>query len=248
MTKEEYAWTRFGVPLAWLTELDEVSVPNALADAFGDRYLYRHNPIYAGIRDAAVGFGHRFSAEDTPLWRDYQSFSLTALHRILTWRIIPYFDTGTTCRRLIEADPRALLPLGFVAGNLKRNYAFHEAAHCVAHSIMRAMEAELRAMAPGEKDRMVLEAILGESFANTVESLGTIFQHMPVPDRVFYRLNSYYSRQSKRDDVLHRAGAELGCQVRFTMLFLTLAAAYRVPNGRNMRQTIELAGQEAIFR
>jgi hypothetical protein len=220
MTKEEYIWNRFGVPLARLVEFDEVSAANALADAFGDSYLYCHNPVYASVRDAAIGFGYGFSPEDTPLWRDYQSFSLTVLHRILTGKTIPYLDTGTICRRLIEENPQAQYPLGLISENLKRNHSFHESAHCVAHSIMRAIGNEMRAAAPREADCSALEAILAESFANTVEALGTVFQHMPVLDRVFYSLNSYFSPNPRSDDLLNRADAELGAELRFTLLFL----------------------------
>jgi hypothetical protein len=219
MTREKHARTGFGVPLAGLAELDDVPAPNALADAFGDRYLYRHNPVFASIRDAALDFGYRFSAEDTPLWRDYQSLSLMALHRILTGKTIPYFDTGTAFRRLIDANPSARLQPGFIIRNLKRNYAFHESAHAVAHSIMQGIEAELRSVAPHEAGRVVLEAILAESFANTVEALGSVHRHMPFSDRVFFPLNSYFSYDQKREDVLKRAGAELGAELRFALLF-----------------------------
>jgi hypothetical protein len=225
MTKEEYAWARFGVPLDWLAEHDNIPAPNALADAFGDRYLYRHNPVYASVRDAAVGFGYSFSSEDTPLWRDYQCLGLAVLRRILKGLTIPYFATGTTFRRLIEDKPCATLPLGFIPGNLKSNRAFHESAHCVAHSIMRGIEAELRAAAPGETDRIVLEAILAESFANTVEALGSVFEQMTVLDNLFYPLNSYYSRDPKREDLLSRAGAELGAELRFALLFFSYIEA-----------------------
>jgi hypothetical protein len=221
MTKEKFAWTGFGVPLNWLAELDSVSATNALTDAFGDSYLYRHNPIFASIRNAAIGFGYRFSAEDTPLWRDYQSLSLTALHRILSGKTIPYFDTACAFRRLLDANPAARLPPGFITRNLKRNYAFHESAHCVAHSIMRLIEPELRAIAANETDRAVLEAILAESFANTVEALGSVFEHLPVSDSVFYPLNSYFSRNEKLQNVLDQAGADLAPGLRFRLLFLS---------------------------
>ena len=220
MTKGEYAWARLGVPLVWLAELDNVSAPNVLADAFGDGYLYRHNPVYAGVRDSAVGAGCRFSAADTPLWRDYQSFSLTALAPILSTRKIPYLDTGTTFRRLIEANPRAVLPLSLIS-SLRSNYTFHEAAHCVAHSIMARLEGELDAAAPRKAGRFVLEAILAESFANTVEALGSTFRHMPAPDHLFYRLNSYYSCDSKREKLMNGAGEELGVELRFTLLLFS---------------------------
>ena len=201
--------------------LDSVPAPNALTDAFGDSYLYCYNPIYRSIRDSTLGLGYRFSAEDTPLWRDYQSLSLVALHRILSTKIIPYFDTATSFRRLIGANPQARLPPGMIAGNVKRNFAFHESAHCVAHSIMRKFAAELRALAPGEANRVAIEAIFAESFANTVEALGSIFRHMPVSDSVFYPLNSYLALEEKRTHLLNDAGAALGAELRFALLFLS---------------------------
>lgn len=221
MTKQQYAWNGLGVPLAWLAGLDNGPAPNALPGAFGDSYLCGHNPIYAAIRNAALRLGYRFSAEDTPLWRDYQSLSLIALHRILSAKIIPYFDTSMSFRRLIDMSPGAHLPPGFIVRQLKKNYAFHESAHCVAHSVMRGIGAELCAIAPSEPDRAVLEAILAESFANTVEALGSSFQHMPVADNVFYPLNSYSSPNRGRTDLLKTAGASLGAELRFALVFFS---------------------------
>jgi hypothetical protein len=221
MTKEKFAWTGFGIPLTWLAELDNLPAPNALPLALGDSYLYRHNPIFTAIRDAAIELGYRFSAEDTPLWRDYQALSLIALHRILKEKTIPYLDTASTFRRLIASNPKAQLPAGFITGNLRRNYAFHESAHCVAHSVLSRMESELRAVEPRDTDRTVLAAILAESFANTVEALGSVFQHLPVSDGVFYPLNSYFFRNQELRNVLDRAGADLGSELRFALSFLS---------------------------
>src|ERR1019366_3360640 len=119
------------------------------------------------------------------------------------------------------SNPPAKLPPGFITGNLKRNYAFHESAHCVAHSILSRMEAELRAVEPRETDRTVLAAILAESFANTVEALGSVLQHLPVSDSVFYPLNSYFSRNQELQNVLDKADADLGSELRFALLFLS---------------------------
>ena len=245
MTKEKYAWAGLAIPLSWLAELDNVAAPNALADAFGDRYLYRHNPVFAAIRDSALELGYRFSTEDTPLWRDYQSLGLVALHRILATRVIPYFNTGATFRRMLDANPAARLPPGFIAGNLKRNYAFHESAHCVAHSIMSRMQAELRAAAPGEAGSAVLEAILAESFANTVEALGSVVQHLPLSDGIFFRLNSYFSQSQTRRELLARAGAELGPENGFTLLFAAYFEAnlaLEPPAGATYERIAEAAG------
>jgi hypothetical protein len=221
MTKEKYGWTSLGVPITWFAELDNIPAPNALTEAFGDSYLYSHNPVYASVRDSAMGFGYRFSAEDSPMWRDYQSLSLIALHRILSSKIIPYFDTATSFKRLIAASPQARLPPGFIAAGLKKNRAFHESAHCVAHSVMQRVSSDVGAVAAHERDRAVLEAILAESFANTVEALGSAFHFMPLSDRVFYSLNSYFSPDRERTDLLKKAGAELGAELRFALLFFS---------------------------
>src|SRR5580693_7957239 len=118
-SNETRHWFKLPVPLAWLCGLDEQPAPNALPDAFGDRYLYAHNPIFRKVRDAAVSFGYRFSSEDTPLWRDYQSFPLTTLHRILAEKTIPYCDNGTAVEHLLRDNPKAALSPGFISGSLR---------------------------------------------------------------------------------------------------------------------------------
>jgi hypothetical protein len=220
MSRETYAWSAFGVPLGWLAEFDCNPAKNALPDAFGDSYLYSHNPVFAGVRDAAIGFGYRFSAQDTPLWREYQSLSLTALRQILSGMTIPYLDTGTAFRRIVDAYPQGVLPLGFIVSSLRRNNGFHESAHCVAHAILEGPEMAWRG-SESENERAVLYAILSESFANTVEVLGSVVRHMPVLDNVFYPLNSYYSFDERRQDVLTRARAQLGAETLFKVLCLS---------------------------
>jgi hypothetical protein len=216
MNKEKYAWAGFGVPLAWLAELDHIPAANALADAFGDSYLYRYCPVFGCVRDAVLRLGYSFCAADTPLWRDYQSFPLMSLPRILADRTIPYVDNGVTFRRLIREYPAVRLPPGFITGNMKANHAFHESAHCVAHAILQKLRLHMaHAESCGAAD-----AVFAESFANTVEALGSGFSHMPVSDHVFYPLNSYIPQNDKIRDVLVRAAA-LGSERRFTVLFLS---------------------------
>jgi hypothetical protein len=208
------------VPLAWLAELDDHSSPNALADAVGDRYLYRHNPVYAGVRDAALQFGYRFSAQDTPFWRDYQALALLTLYRIVEGKVIPYFDNGGVLQRLMERDAATALPPQFIVSNVKPNHAFHESAHCVAHSILRQNKGLLRSVAKSEREEFVIEAILAESFANTVEAIGAVFD-MSICHCVFYALNSYMQARKANKDILARAAAELGEDLRFAMVLLS---------------------------
>jgi hypothetical protein len=213
MTKEKFAWLRMGIPLAWLAKLDEIPAPNGLADALGDRYLYCHNPVFASIRNAAVRFGYRFSPEDTPLWRDYQSLSLMSLDRILAEKVIPYVDTGRTFQRLVDLHPHARLPPNMLHNSVKRNFVFHESAHCIAHTIMECAAAGFRSF--------VLESVLAEAFANTVELLGSAFHHLPLSDMVFYALNSYHSVQQERSDALTGALTSMDARLRFTVLFFS---------------------------
>lgn len=67
----------------------------------------------------------------------------------------------------------------------------------------------------------MLEAILAESFANTVEALGSVFHYLPVSGGVFCSLNSYFSHNQKPQDRLSKAAAELNAGLRFTVLFLS---------------------------
>jgi hypothetical protein len=208
------------IPLAKLAEFDNFPSSGALADAVGDRYLYRHNLFFANIRDSALRSGYRYSTKDTPMWRDYQSLGLTTLHRILSSKTIPYYDTGNTLGRLLKSNPRVALSPGFILSNLKSNHTFHESAHCVAYSVFQRIEPDLKMVAPCERERLVLEATLAESFANTVEVLGTLSRGMPLADTLFYRLNSYMAPEEKQTAILQKAGEEFGANLRFTLLFL----------------------------
>ena len=241
-TVTERDWYEKGICLERLAELDDCPSPGALADVVGDRYLCRHNPIFANIRAAALRAGYRFSAEDNLLWRDYQSCALLTLPQILSGRIIPYHDTGNTFLRLRERYPDAAPPPFFILGNLKRNYVFHEAAHCVAHSVLKSGE-------------FVLDAMFAESFANTVERLGAAFHGMSIPDIVFYPLNSYIAPEPQTTTLLEKAGEDAGSFLRFALLFLGSFEANLAAGGleqsafeRIVRAIDCPAGQEGLAR
>jgi hypothetical protein len=166
-----------------------------------------------------VKCGYRFSSEDTSLWRDYLMFPLMSLHHILSEKVIPYRDNATTLRRLIDRYPKMALSASYLAGNLASNYAFHESAHCVAHSLLAALHAAgFNNMT--DRERFTLEAIFAEAYANTVETLGTLPQFNSVADLLFYRLNAYIPREAKQTELLEKAFAISGEANRFRMLFL----------------------------
>ena len=221
--RNENIWLRVPVPLAWLAERDASPTSGGLADAFGDCYLCRNNPVYANLRRASLDYGYVFTSEDNNLWRDYQAMSLVTLQRILATKTIPYLDTSATVRRLLASNPAVSLPLGLIVSNIRHNYSFHESAHCVAHSAL----AELRSNQNGSSDRerFVEEAILGEAFANSIEMLGSLVQERPLYDTLFYGLNSYILPKTKNIEALTCANNEFGSQNRFSLLFLSFFAA-----------------------
>lgn len=217
----ERLWYGVAIPLSKLADLDDCASAIALADAVGDRYLCAYNPVYAAIRESALAFGYRFSSEDTPLWRDYLALGLTTLHQILATKTIPYHRTGATLRRLRDANPRVALSPGYITSSLKANYTLHEAAHCVAHSVILNHQALLDAASPGERERFVLSAVLEEAFANTAERLGTLVTHQPIFDEIFYRLNSHITADEAITTSLKTAELELGGRLRFLLLFVS---------------------------
>jgi hypothetical protein len=208
------------VKIKSLVELDAQSSDSTLPDAVGDRFLYGRNAMFARIRDLAIHFGYRFSCDDIPLWRDYQGLPLLTLSRILDGKIIPYFDNGNVLMRLMESDPDVALPPQFIVSNVKHNHAFHESAHCVAHTIIGHNIDLLAPACRSDRERFVLEAILDESFANSVETLGAA-EDASVSHAVFYALNSYMSTNLKRKKLLERSREVLGPVTTFLLVYLS---------------------------
>ena len=124
---------------------------------------------------------------------------------------------------MLAENPKAALSPGFITSNLKRNHVFHESAHCIAHALLRTVETDLRALAPDDNERLVLETVLAESFANSVERLGTVYRHLPLSDTLFYTVNSYVTPKPKNVEAMENGAAEVGSAMRFGLL---LAASF----------------------
>lgn len=236
-------WTKLPIPLAWLHGLDECSAPNVLRDAFGDGYLYKLSPLFARVRDVAHELGYRYSSVDTVLQRDYHALPLLALRDILGSRTIPYIDNAASVRRLLEQQPKLALTGSFIASIITANHAFHESAHCVAHTLLEPFRG---ALGP-ERESFVVGALFEESFANAVENLGRALSHMPVPDIVFYNLNSYM----RKADESPKLKSLLDCgepRLAFRLLLLALFEANLTdekPDERTRLRVAEAAGATA---
>lgn len=220
ITRQQVAYS-VAIPVARLLDLDRGSSPAALPDALGDSYLCEHNPVYAAIRQAAVGFGYIFSARDASIWRDYLTLSLTTLPQILESKVIPYFDTRVTLQRLVEKHPKIGLSPGFLLNDMRPNRTLHEAAHCVAHSVCEDPGAGLRTVVPDDRERFVIQSVFEESFASTVERLGGLAKWSQIPDEIFYALNSYIPVQEAAGAALERARAAAGEERLFALLLLS---------------------------
>jgi hypothetical protein len=215
---KENLWQQVPIPLKRIARFDECDAPMGLADALGDRYLCAHNSVFAGLRAAVRQRGYSFSCSDTDLCRDYQTFPLMSLDRLLSGKVIPYRDSANTLRRLAARYPDMALSAGFIAGNLAPNRAFHESAHCVAHTILNPLRG---GSSMPESLHLTVEALFAEAFANTVETLGTLAAGNPIADQIFYNLNSYINRTEKQTVALTRARSLVGEDVRFRILFLS---------------------------
>ena len=79
------------IDIAKLIELhDGQSRAQALPHSLGDCYLYRHNRVFANVRDVVRAKGFVFSRRYTRLWRDYHVIPLLCLQSILDGRVVPY--------------------------------------------------------------------------------------------------------------------------------------------------------------
>jgi hypothetical protein len=111
------------------------------------------------------------------------------------------------------------MPPGLIVSNIRHNYTFHESAHCVAYSALAELGKDT-ATSSG-RERFVEEAILSESFANTVEILGSLVQEHPLSDTLFYGLNSYVLPKTHVIEALTHANSEFGPRERFSLLFIS---------------------------
>ena len=237
----------FPVKLSWLAGLDATCVSGSLADAVGDNYLCAHNPVFAALRLAALSYGFRFSAADTPLWRDYCAIPMVTIDRIIEGGVIPYFDTWGSLRRMMEANAKAAMPIYMLVRQLRHNHTLHEAAHCIAHAVLAGLENELSALCASPRHAEVVQSVIGESFANAIEMTGTEYLHDPIVDDIFYSLNSYMVPTEKSTGRLKLAAEAWGAARRFAVLFAAYFESNVTPNDPDsevLERAAETAGLE----
>ena len=195
--------------LTKLMELhSQLQTKDGLENNFGDGYLMQNNHIFRNVRIAAQKNGFAFSDEDNNL---YQALPFSQLERILSDKVIPYVNNVTALRQILNRLPESVV-WDDLSDGLKKNYAFHEACHCVARSLAKTYLKE------SSSSEGILQILLEESFANTCELLGVIDVNDQV-HRIFYELNSYTSLTQEKTN-FKTAVSEIGEEVVFKFMMM----------------------------
>jgi hypothetical protein len=200
-------------------EAGDGPLDGALDGCLGDRYLCRHNPLFAAIRARCLSLGYQFS-QSGEIWQDYIACPLLCLQTIIQQRAIPYIDNVSTLRRFLAINAADFAASArFVIQILTPNHVMHESAHCVADDALRSGGEDL------DKQAWVLRALMAEAYANSVERIASVFARNAT--HLFYlSLNSYLRPELEERDRLVHAADELGVETLFRATYL----AYVVNN------------------
>jgi len=217
---------------------DGQSRTHALAHSLGDGYLYAHNKVFANVRDVVRAKGYGFSRRHTGLWREYNVIPLLCLQSILDGKVLPYCDNVSPLRAAASRSASVGLPptaVGFLFGNLRRNYLLHESAHCIAHTVLQQIDAR---GSHSEKKTLVLDNLFAESFANATETLASTLLETTA-EKFFFKVNSFMSFIP----VVKEAAWQLGSKYGLHGLFKFTCLSYFLANLRYEEVTPEVLDQ-----
>lgn len=181
------------------------SIPDGHPQVFGDGYLLRENFVYRNVREAAARAGFK----TVEAWPEYMQGALYQLDRILLKKRIPMrFNT-----RLIE-EVESKRGGKFILRDLPelpKSYALHESAHCVADHLLKPLRTETL-------NKRLLKTLIGESFANAVEAIGSSLA-ITETHRIFFEFNSYRTESLWERQLSLRVIDCLGFQNAFKLSF-----------------------------
>jgi len=162
--------------------------PGCLLENLGDGFLYRKNPFFRRIRDAARARSIGFTLQDPG---DYFAFPLVALDTVLRTRKVPYRANYSALRAFERSRPGF-----FVLADLRQNrplpnYLLHESAHAVAfHELFGRPRDVFAAQSDPAK---LVRVLLGEAYAMTTEYFAACAVTGTLHDW-FFSINSYRHR------------------------------------------------------
>ncbi|MEP7053041.1 MAG: hypothetical protein ABJB12_21935, partial [Pseudomonadota bacterium] len=162
--------------------------PARLLQNLGDGYLYRYNPFFARMRDAALQRGIRFTLSDPG---DYFAFPLVALDTVLRTRKVPYRANYAALLAFERARPGFFTLADLRLNRPLPNYVLHESAHAVAfHELFGRPRDVARAL---RDPSALVRVVLGEAYAMTTEYFAACAVAGPLHDWLF-SINSYRHR------------------------------------------------------
>jgi hypothetical protein len=162
--------------------------PGRLLENLGDGFLYRKNPFFRRIRDAALQRKIGFTLRDPG---DYFAFPLVALDAVLRTRKVPYRANYSALRAFERTRPGFFALADLRQNRPLPNYVLHESAHAVAfHELYGRPRDVFAALSDPTK---LVRVLLGEAFAMTSEYFAACAVTGTLHDW-FFSINSYRHR------------------------------------------------------
>jgi hypothetical protein len=159
--------------------------PGRLLENLGDGFLYRKNPFFRRIRDAALQRSIGFTLTDPG---DYFAFPLVALDTVLRTRKVPYRANYSALCAFERARPGFFALADLRSNRPLPNYVLHESAHAVAFHELFGRPRDVFA-ALSERTQLV-RVQLGEAYAMTSEYFAACAVSGTLHDW-FFSINSY---------------------------------------------------------
>ncbi|HYQ40346.1 MAG TPA: hypothetical protein VER11_00210 [Polyangiaceae bacterium] len=200
--------TRSGdISLAELVSLQRQCHGSAcLLQNLGDGFLYRTNPFYRRVRDAARARGFGFTLEDPG---NYFAFPLVALDTVLQTRKVPYRANYAALVAFERTRPGFFTLADLQKNRPLPNYVLHESAHAVAFHELFGRPRDVHAALSDPSKLLHIE--LGEAYAMTAEYFAACAVSGPI-HAWFFSINSYRHRTPAKKavgELLTRYGSPL---------------------------------------
>lgn len=230
-----------GIPLRELISVHrQFRAKGSLPENLGDGFLFDQNPVFRSVRESCLERGFSFTPSDHGL---YYSFPLMSLDQVIETRRIPYRDNFAWLPLLEKSAPGQFTLTELKRSELLFNYVFHEAAHCIAHSVFFGRVRFSRLPKNADTLRKIL---IGEAFANMVEALSHAFAEGEIGS-YFLDGNCHFRSSVKEVKEIRRFAKAHGYEKTATVLLAAfLYANYLLDRlGRREHALIrELAGLE----
>ena len=183
---------------------------HAHADILGDGFLLQNNPVYRSARRLSLEIGCRY----VEAYPRYLLLPFHELPKIVVSKEVPYVPHARLMQE-IESDRPNAFSLDEVP--MPESYHLHESAHVIAEHFFGGVQVE-------SQEGRILNAILCESVANTVDALTCMPAHEEI-HRLFVKQNCYMQPQKKIIEAMSRLVTELGFQFTFMLTYFTYVQA-----------------------